>query len=76
MKRDKLYHLIAGFVIAFGLSFWRPDAGLIAAVGAGIAKEFYDKYVKKSVIDPLDTLATIVGGIAGIVIALILINTF
>lgn len=39
MKKDKLYHLIAGFVVAFAISFWRPGEAIFAAMAAGVLKE-------------------------------------
>lgn len=76
MKRDKLYHLVAGFVIAFAISFWRPEIGLFAAIAAGIAKEVYDKYGKKTEADPIDTIATTVGGILGAAASILIQNIF
>lgn len=76
MGKDKLYHLIAGFAIAFSVAFWRPDAGLFAAMAAGILKEVYDKYGKKTDADPLDTIATTVGGIVGTVASILIQNVF
>lgn len=72
MKRDKVYHLIAGFIIAFAISFWRPDIGLFAAIAAGILKEVYDKCGKKTEADPLDAIATTVGGVIGAVASLLI----
>lgn len=71
---DKVYHLIAGFVIALVFGLINPTLGIIAASLAGVGKEVYDKYYKKSSPDPLDALATIVGGIIGLVICLLIIN--
>ncbi len=59
MAKDKLYHLIAGFIIAliFGLS--NPIAGLIIAVGVGVAKDVvWDLYLKKGTFEVLDIFAT------------------
>ncbi len=71
---DKVYHLIAGFVIALVFGLINPTLGIIAASLAGVGKEVYDKYYKKSSPDPLDALATIVGGIIGLVICLLITN--
>ena len=76
MGKDKLYHLIAGFVIAFIIAFWRPEVGLLTAIIAGIAKEVYDKYIKKSYADPVDTIATTVGGILGAAASILIQNIF
>lgn len=76
MKRDKLYHLVAGFVIAFAIAFWKPEVGLFAAIAAGVLKEVYDKYGKKTEADPLDTIATTVGGIFGAAASILIQNIF
>ncbi len=73
--KDKLYHLIAGFIIGFILAFWKPEVGLIAGVAAGIGKEIYDKYIKKSDADPVDTLSTILGAMLGIALSILLQNS-
>lgn len=40
IPKDKLYHLIAGFLIAvLGGVIIDPITGLVFAIGAGIAKE-------------------------------------
>ncbi len=72
MKKDKLYHIIVGFIIGFVLSFWRPGEALFAACLAGVGKELYDKYYKKSEADPLDAITTTFGGIFGVVLSLII----
>ncbi|MEL7600546.1 MAG: hypothetical protein AAGU18_10685 [Proteiniphilum sp.] len=74
MKKDKLYHIIAGLVIGFTVAFWRPGEALFAAAAAGVVKELYDKYMKKSVADPLDTIATIFGGVLGVAASILLQN--
>lgn len=76
MGKDKLYHLVAGFAIAFSVAFWRPEIGLIAAMAAGVLKEVYDKYGKKTEADPLDTIATTVGGIVGAAVSILIQNIF
>jgi uncharacterized membrane protein len=73
--KDKLYHLIAGFAIALLIALLiNPTLGIVTAILAGVGKEVYDKYYKKSTPDPLDALATIVGGIIGLVICLLITN--
>lgn len=62
---DKVYHLIAGFVIALVFGLINPTLGIITAILAGVFKEIYDKYYKKSFADPLDTIATTVGAFLG-----------
>lgn len=76
MGKDKLYHLVAGFAIAFAIAFWKPEVGLFAAMAAGVAKELYDKYGKKSEADPIDTIATTVGGIFGAAASILIQNIF
>lgn len=72
--KDKVYHLLVGFLIALVLGFFNPALGLIAAMVAGVAKEVYDKYIKKSFADPLDTIATTIGGVFGLVVCLLITN--
>lgn len=72
MKKDKLYHLIAGFLIGFVFAFWRPGEALFAAAAAGVGKELYDKYIKKTEVDPLDAFFTILGGVLGVVFSILL----
>ena len=47
MGKDKLYHLIAGFVIAFVFGLISPFWGLVAGITAGLAKDIiWDLYLK------------------------------
>lgn len=71
---DKIYHLVAGFVISLVFGLINPVLGLVLAVIAGVGKEIYDKKIKKSVIDPLDAIATVLGGVLGTALAIILTN--
>ena len=71
---DKIYHLVAGFIISLIFGLINPVLGLALAIIAGVGKEIYDKKIKKSVIDPLDVIATVVGGILGTALAIILTN--
>ncbi|NLO71963.1 MAG: hypothetical protein GX102_13670 [Porphyromonadaceae bacterium] len=50
---DKIYHLVAGFIISLIFGFINPILGLALAIIAGVGKEIYDKTIKKSVIDPI-----------------------
>jgi len=60
---DKQGHYIAGQIIAFiALIFFGALAGFFAALFAGIIKELYDKYIRKTQADILDALATAAGG--------------
>ena len=69
-NKDKLYHLIAGFVIAISIGLFSPMLGLIIAVLAGIAKDVvYDLLLKKGTFELLDIFATAVGGVIGAIVA-------
>ncbi len=75
MKKDKLYHLIAGFIIALIFGLFNPIAGLIIAVGAGFTKDVvWDLYLKKGTFEVMDIFATVIGAIMGTVVALLIIN--
>lgn len=75
MKKDKLYHVIAGFLIGLIFGLIKPVAGIILAVGAGAAKELiWDGAMKKGTLDGLDFLATALGGIFGTATAILAIN--
>lgn len=62
IARDKQLHLLAGAIIAltaFILGWW----AMVLVVGAGVGKEvFYDRFLKLGTFDPIDALATIIGG--------------
>ena len=69
MKIDKLYHLIAGFVISVFFGLISPITGLITAVIIGAAKEvIYDKLMEKGCFEVLDFVATCIGGVIGYLI--------
>lgn len=74
LGKDKLYHFIAGFLIAVLLGFWNPVVALFASGIAGFGKEAYDMYIKKSFADPVDAIATILGGIFGTAASIVIIN--
>ncbi len=70
MTKDKLYHLIAGFVIAISIGLFSPILGLVAAVLAGIAKDVvWDLYLKRGTFELLDILATAVGAVIGAIVS-------
>ena len=71
---DKIYHLVAGLIISLIFGLINPVLGLALAIIAGVGKEIYDKKIKKSVIDPLDVIATVVGGILGTGLAIVITN--
>jgi len=76
LGKDKLYHFVAGFIIGIVFGFWNPVIALFAAGFAGVGKEVYDLYIKKSFADPVDTIATVVGGIFGVAASILLVNIF
>lgn len=72
-KKDKLYHFIAGFIIALIFGLITPVLGLGMAVLAGILKDVvWDKFLKKGTFELLDILATAVGGVMGAIGATII----
>lgn len=74
-KKDKLYHFTAGFVIALIFGLITPVLGLGMAVLAGILKDVvWDKFLKKGTFEVLDIFFTGVGGVIGMVVAIILTN--
>ena len=71
---DKILHFFAGYAIADLAYHLHPDFGgwiILFAVGAGLAKELYDKYIKKSVFDWKDLVVTILGGFGAVWVSLI-----
>lgn len=68
---DKQAHFFSGMALAFTVGlFFDPLWGVIAAMGAGIAKEVWDK-AGHGTPDALDMMATIMGGIAAFVVFMI-----
>ena len=75
MGKDKLYHLIAGFVIAFVFGLTSPFWGLVAGITAGLAKDIiWDLYLKKGTFEVLDIFVTVMGAILGTAAAILTIN--
>jgi len=77
---DKIKHLIAGFTICivgyffilfiqryFNFNVQASLVGMLLAFLAGLLKELYDKYIKKTYFDWLDWAVTNVGGIIGFI---------
>ena len=79
---DKIKHFIAGFVVCivgyflirfflelFTIPFYVQAslAGMLLAFLAGLLKELYDKFIKKTYFDWLDWAVTNVGGIIGFI---------
>lgn len=75
MGKDKLYHLIAGFVIAFVFGLISPFWGLVAGITSGLAKDIiWDLYLKKGMFEVLDIFVTVIGSILGTASAILTIN--
>jgi putative effector of murein hydrolase LrgA (UPF0299 family) len=73
---DKLKHFIAGFTICIigyflisilAIPVQASLAGMLLAFLAGLLKELYDKFIKKTYFDWLDWAVTNVGGIIGFI---------
>jgi hypothetical protein len=72
---DKIYHLVAGFLIALVFGLINPVFGLGMAVLAGLFKDVvWDKLLKKGTFEVLDIFFTGVGGIIGMTIAILITN--
>lgn len=66
MPQDKALHVIAGMVIFAILQFISIPIALTGVLIAAVGKEAYDYFHKEShTPEPLDTLATIAGGMIG-----------
>lgn len=65
IPRDKILHLAAGALVALAacMVFSTGWAGVAAALIAGCAKEWYDAK-HGGTVDFLDTVATVLGGMA------------
>ena len=71
-KRDKLYHAIAGIVIyIIGALLFEPYIGVLLAFVAGVGKEVYDEFYRKTGGDPWDYFATITPAIIAFLINLL-----
>ncbi len=76
-QRDKQLHFLGGAVLSFIFSFISPLLGLFIAVLIGWLKEEYDsRHPKNHTSDPLDMFATWLGGVAGVIVFLIVRITF
>jgi putative effector of murein hydrolase LrgA (UPF0299 family) len=73
---DKVKHFIAGFTICIigyflisilAIPVQASLAGMLLAFLAGLLKELYDKFIKKTYFDWLDWAVTNVGGIIGFI---------
>jgi len=72
---DKIYHLVAGFIISLIFGLINPVFGLGMAVLAGLFKDVvWDKFLKKGTFEVMDIFFTGVGGIIGMTIAILITN--
>lgn len=72
MAKDKLMHLIAGFIISLIIGIINPVLGLITATIVGAVKEVvYDKILKKGCFEVADFFATFIGGLIGMILILL-----
>jgi uncharacterized protein involved in cysteine biosynthesis len=80
IPRDKVYHFVAGLLIALIVGFiFGTTVGFMAAVVAGIGKEVFDHYKNKkepgtATVDVLDAVVTILGGVVGSVFIQVAFN--
>jgi hypothetical protein len=85
--KDKMLHIGAGFLITivFVVVFHNPGFGLMAAIAAGLAKEYiWDagiNYLNKRKglppahdVDFEDAIATIIGGLAGTLLTSLILH--
>ena len=72
---DKIYHLVAGFIISLIFGLINPVLGLGMAVLAGLFKDvIWDKFLKKGTFEVLDIFFTGIGGVIGMVVAIGITN--
>lgn len=64
IRPDLVLHFLAGFFIVTLLQFDWAFA-ILAVVIIGVGKEFYDKFVRKTMFDWKDLACTITGGFTG-----------
>lgn len=67
MRRDLIFHFIAGAIISFLLGLIHPLFGFLVAVCAGIGKEIYDLYQGRF-FAPIDVVFTWFGASLGMII--------
>lgn len=69
LTSDKIFHILAGFVIGFAVfNFYGSAYALISVIVAGVGKELYDEYIGGSGFEFFDLFATLIGGVAGIMV--------
>jgi hypothetical protein len=68
---DKALHALGGVILfAAGHYIFGWQAGLGLAIAIGAAKEIYDKVSGKGTPDPMDFVATALGGLLGLLCTL------
>lgn len=73
IQKDKKLHLMAGFSIFFSLVLFGKVFALVGAGLAGLGKELYDyKHKDKHTVDFYDFLFTLIGGIIGYLITVVM----
>lgn len=68
---DKANHLIYGLLIYCVVGLYSPQAGLLAATIAALAKEAYDS-TGRGRVEVLDCIATVAGGALGFFCSMVL----
>jgi hypothetical protein len=73
IPQDKLEHFIAGVsIFGSGALLFNVTAGIALACVAGIGKELvWDWWLGKGDPDPRDAISTILGGLSGLVVAML-----
>lgn len=74
IKIDYILHFLAGYAIADFAYHIHPSFGgwiILFAVGAGLSKELYDKFINKSIFDYKDLVLTTAGGFLAVWVSLI-----
>jgi hypothetical protein len=65
---DKIFHFLAGWVIAATFQSM-PLIAAALVVTAAVGKEIWDKRSGKGTPDPMDAIATLMGGVGGLVVS-------
>jgi len=73
--KDKGCHAIVGFLIgAVSAFFYQGILVIVPMLLAGLGKEMYDEFIKKTSFDFMDFLATTIGGVVGILLVLTMLR--
>jgi hypothetical protein len=71
LPHDKLLHFIVGVLIYAAAHFINPVVGMVAVTVAGVGKEIYDWFCRdRHTPDLWDAVATMAGGVAGLICGL------